>query len=264
MWGDEKFGFLEVTDQLVYIGLISNADDMGRLVDSIRLLDGLIWPWQESRTCRESIANLSRAGLIQRGMTDAGQRVIQIVGWATHQRVDKPNLKASLPAIVKPCNDLGEPPESFANDSRKDPESFAPHTYDLRPTTSDQRPASVAHTREDDLSEWLGEHASAIDDNRLAVDPSVRSALFQQFGPPGLSAEAWRTDDGGSVPPDERPRLFASALTGYAAEGKTRIVANEFYGLVRKLVRTKTASDGLGGSGMLAEIARIEREARGA
>lgn len=144
IWGDEKFGMLATVDQLVYIGLISNADDAGRLVDSVRLIDGLIWPYDESRSARESIANLSRATLIKRGVTASGQKVIQIVGWKDHQKVDRPNFKAALPPISVFHNDLGDFDESLANQSRQDRESIATHIYDLRPTTNDLRPASDA------------------------------------------------------------------------------------------------------------------------
>lgn len=148
IWGDEKFGMLATVDQLVYIGLISNADDAGRLVDSVRSIDGLIWPYDESRSARESIANLSRATLIKRGVTASGQKVIQIVGWKDHQKVDRPNFKAALPPISVLHNDLGDFDESLANQSRQDRESIATHTYDQRPTTSDLRPASETRARD--------------------------------------------------------------------------------------------------------------------
>lgn len=152
LWADEKFGQLDGDSQLLFIGLISQADDAGRLLDSVRLIDGLLYPYDDSRTSRESLANLSRLGLIRRGQTASGQRVIQIVGWAKHQRVDKPNLQSALPEIVPETaqpRDSGIAPECVANDSGMIPEKFPTHIYDLRSTTNDQR-ASCA--READAS----------------------------------------------------------------------------------------------------------------
>jgi hypothetical protein len=38
------------------------------------------------------------------------------------------------------------------------------------------------------------------------------------------------------VPDGDRPRLLSCALLGYAAEGKERIIAAEFRGMLRRLV----------------------------
>lgn len=149
IWEDEKFAAADPLAQLVFIGLISNADDAGRLVDSVRRIDGLLWPYDDSRTCRESLANLSRLGLIERGTTAGGQRVIQIVGWEKHQRVDKPNLKAALPPLAPETaepRDSGERREGVGNDSGVDPEPLAPHIndQDLRSTIDDHEQRACA------------------------------------------------------------------------------------------------------------------------
>lgn len=89
----------------------------------------------------------------------------------------------------------------------------------------------------DELGEWLGEYDEAVSNHPLTGQPEVRRTLFQHFGPPGLRANAWSKDDGESVPADDRPRLLALALTGYAAEGHRTIVANQFAGMLRKTVR---------------------------
>ena len=132
-WQDEKLSPLPALDRLVFLGLISQADDAGRIVDTPRLLDGLLFP-QTDETCGASLEALARAGVIDRGMTASGQRIIQIVGWAKHQRVDHPNLKGALPPIVS--GDSRGSREPVATDSRT-----IPTTYDQRPTTSedDQR-----------------------------------------------------------------------------------------------------------------------------
>jgi hypothetical protein len=133
-WQDEKLSPLPAIDRLVFLGLVSQADDAGRIVDTPRLLDGLLFP-HTNDTCASSLGTLATVGVIARGRTASGQRVIQIVGWAKHQKVDHPNMKGALPPIVPP--DSRECRESVANDSRT-----IPTTYDQRPATSDsdQRP----------------------------------------------------------------------------------------------------------------------------
>jgi hypothetical protein len=98
-WPDEKLATQTPLTRLVFLGLISQADDAGRLVDSVRLIDGLLFPLTDD-TCDDSLDTLAEIGVIQRGLTASGQRVIQIKGWVKHQKIDKPNLRLALPPVV--------------------------------------------------------------------------------------------------------------------------------------------------------------------
>ena len=138
-WQDEKLAALTVIDRLVFLGLISMADDAGRVLDSVKIIDAFIFPFSDD-TCADSLGALESLARIARGRTESGQRVLQIVNWDRHQKVDHPNLKSCLPKIVEPkgldassraVRDNGE------SNSRVD---LRPTTYDLRPTTS-ERPA---------------------------------------------------------------------------------------------------------------------------
>lgn len=106
--------------------------------------------------------------------------------------------------------------------------------------------------REDDeLGQWLNGHSDVLPDGPPLDDPSVRRALYQHYGPPSMRASAWKTDDGGSVPSDERPRILALALSGYLGmEGKTRIVTSQFDGMLRAVAR-RELSQGTDGSDWL-------------
>jgi hypothetical protein len=123
------------------LGLISMADDFGRLHDSPKQIEAFVWPHEErSRDCRDSLARLARMGRIVRGATASGQRVIQIANWSKHQRVDKPSVKAALPEIVAASTDPDPEPntsrngrESLASDSRSDLD------LDQRSPINDQR-----------------------------------------------------------------------------------------------------------------------------
>lgn len=89
----------------------------------------------------------------------------------------------------------------------------------------------------DELSSWLGAHEPASDDYPLVRDPRTRRTLYQQYGPPGLNQIAWQGENGTPVPEPERPRIFANVLLGYATEGKSKIVTNEFAGAVRSAAK---------------------------
>lgn len=148
-WQDEKLLPLSDTTRLVFLGLISMADDLGRLVYNPKLIEALLFDPDgpdRSRDVRESLANLSRIGRVVVGKASSGQRVLQIANWAKHQKVDKPNCAAALPEIVE-VQEVTE----FANDSRMIRDEFAndsrpiPTTNDLH--TNDQRPLSAPRKR---------------------------------------------------------------------------------------------------------------------
>lgn len=135
-WGDEKLAPMTPIDRLVFLGLVGMADDAGRILDSVKVVDAFVFPYTAD-TSGPSLESLANAGRILRGITASGQRVIQITNWAKHQRVDHPNLKSCYPEIVSQ-QEVAEIREIVANDSR---EVRAP-TNDQRPTTDDRRPPS--------------------------------------------------------------------------------------------------------------------------
>ena len=144
-WSDEKLSELVAIDRLVFLGLIGMADDYGRLHDNLKVIDAFVFP-NSSETVRESVANLSRIGRIRRGKASNGKAVIEIVNWAKHQRVDKPQNHLALPPIATCTTVTNENigfdpiPELFANHSGMIPEKVAtlPGTRDQGSGTRDQ------------------------------------------------------------------------------------------------------------------------------
>jgi len=138
-WQDEKLVGLPDVTRLLFLGLVSLADDAGRLLDKPVKIEADLFDGEQDRRREvvESLANLSRIGVIRRGFTASGQRIIEITNWKRHQRVDHPNYAASFPEIVTPYEDTPIR-EAFANHSREIREALASHTNDLRPvpTTS--------------------------------------------------------------------------------------------------------------------------------
>lgn len=175
-WGDEKLAPLPDATRLVFLALISMADDLGRLVDNERLIDAFIFP-DEGRLgdTREALASLSRLSRITRGRTESGQAIIQIVNWERHQRVDRPSLKSCLPEIVEE-QEVVEPRATLAEDSRESREDLAPRptTNDLRPTTDDRR----AGTAREDLA---AASTTAAEGFASQVPEPYREAVLASF-----------------------------------------------------------------------------------
>ncbi len=95
-WTDEKLAPLRPIDRLVYLGLISMADDAGRLIYNVKMLDGMLFP-ETDDSSRESIEILIRLSRVSKYRALSGQKLLQIVRWSSHQRVANPS-KHVLPA----------------------------------------------------------------------------------------------------------------------------------------------------------------------
>lgn len=110
--------------RLVLIGLFTEADDAGRVLDSPKLLAGSLFPHDEPVTAARVdkwLIELEAAGKILR-YVDPGPgvgRYLAIVNWSKHQRISHPT-----PSTFPPPP--GEPPEPFRNGSGNPPELFRP------------------------------------------------------------------------------------------------------------------------------------------
>lgn len=149
---DEKLSPLSPTDRLVFLGLISMADDAGRLLDNVKIIDAFIFP-ETSDTSRDSLDTLASLSRIIRYVAPSGQKLIQARNWSDHQKVDHPN-KYVLPgptdddlAQVVAVQDVGDGCGRRSRDSR---ESVAKSSrYDQRPTIYDQRPTTLTTSTAD-------------------------------------------------------------------------------------------------------------------
>lgn len=97
-------------------------------------------------------------------------------------------------------------------------------------------PTARAHEG-DALGGWLGEWAPMVAESPFAQTARDRNTLYSHYGPPGMRVKVWELDDGSKVPAEERPRIFALALTGYTSEGRSELVTSVFAGMVKKTVR---------------------------
>jgi len=140
MFQDEKLAPCDPTTRLVFVGLIAMADDTGRVLDNVRVIDAFIFP--ETRdSSHEPLMRLSGMGRVVRGKTSSGQRVLQIVNWAAHQKIQHPNLRSALPEIVE-VQEVTISHEALMRDSGAAHEPLTHHTNDQRPvpttSTNDQ------------------------------------------------------------------------------------------------------------------------------
>lgn len=127
-WSDEKMAPMSDACRLIFLALISMADDYGRLIDSEKQVEAFVWPFEKrTKDVHTSLAQLAAIGRIERGRNASGQSVIQIANWHKHQRVDKPNPNSSIREIVPEggANSSGGVPESVANDSGSAPEKVS-------------------------------------------------------------------------------------------------------------------------------------------
>lgn len=195
-WSDEKLAPLDPLTRLVFLGLISHADDAGRLIDSVKQLDGLLFPFTDD-TCSGALEILARLSRVSRYTSESGQPLIQIVGWTRHQRVDKPakyTLPPPSPEVHKEHVDTKpsrEPRENVATISRSD---LRPTTYDHGPTSED------AHDAFADLD---------------GVSVMAIKGLYGWRDREGTDTKLWN-----GAPPDERERMIAIAVQRLRGEGK--------------------------------------------
>jgi hypothetical protein len=130
-WTDEKLSPCDPLTRLVFLGLVSLADDAGRIVDNLRYIDAQLF-MNTSDSAHEPLMRLSGMGRIVRGLTASGQPIIQIANWNRHQKIQHPNLKGALPEIVTP-QAVTEIHERLMSHSGAAHEPLTHHTNDLRP-----------------------------------------------------------------------------------------------------------------------------------
>lgn len=190
-WADEKLAPLDPQTRLVFLGLISMADDCGRVLDNLKHIDAFIFPETE-HSARESLATLSRLSRVTRGKTASGQAVIQITNWTRHQRVDRPSIRGSLPQLVV----VHDTREELTGDPPQTRETLAhrPTTNDQRPSTAEDDPRGGGVTFREGVNTQSTNGNSGLPDGWLAKFPEpyrepVQAAFRAHHNPTALRAE---------------------------------------------------------------------------
>ena len=113
LWEDEALGACSPLAMLVFVGLITQADDSGRLRAHPAKLRAILFPYREDMTARkiaDALAELEAAELIQFYAVD-GQQFAWLRSWAKHQRIDRPTASRmpEPPEFVEPSREIVEP-----------------------------------------------------------------------------------------------------------------------------------------------------------
>jgi hypothetical protein len=97
----ETIAGLPVPARLTFIGLWTEADDYGNLLDNPRLLKGHIWPLDDDMTPTDMslhIQVLVDAGLIDRYHDADGKKLLHIRSWDEHQKMNRKASRKHAPS----------------------------------------------------------------------------------------------------------------------------------------------------------------------
>lgn len=99
LWQDEKVGSLSRDARLLFVGLVTMADDEGRLRALPALILGHVFPYDADALRKVSawLDEIASSGLIER-YTVGGTPYVQIVGWSKHQVINRPTPSDLPPA----------------------------------------------------------------------------------------------------------------------------------------------------------------------
>lgn len=92
IWDDEFVGSLTFLERCLWIGLITLADDQGRLLDNVFVLTHKIFLYDENvkpQQVRDGVSRFCEAGKLVSYAAD-GKNLLQIVNWWRHQNPQWP------------------------------------------------------------------------------------------------------------------------------------------------------------------------------
>lgn len=112
-WESESLGRVSREARLLFIGLFSCCDDVGRARASSRLLASRLYPYDEDafKKLPQWMAELQKEGCV-RIYQVAGESYLDLPKWANHQKIDKPSI-SKLPSF----DDVREGSRGFENNS---------------------------------------------------------------------------------------------------------------------------------------------------
>src|SRR5689334_9001838 len=97
-WQHPKTGAVSRDARLLFLGLLNEADDEGRMRYSPKRLAGVLFPFDEDVTSRELclwVSELSQATLVELYTVD-GADYLAVPGFTEHQRINRPS-KSTFP-----------------------------------------------------------------------------------------------------------------------------------------------------------------------
>ncbi|GAA2273377.1 hypothetical protein GCM10010368_48460 [Streptomyces roseiscleroticus] len=119
----ESLAQVSVYAERTFFGLLSRADDHGRVRDQPSALCGFLWSVRGGRTpvdVEDDLIQLAAADLICRYEDDEGKRYLHIVTWHRHQKINRAS-HSRLPEC--PQHDAGRPMPNASQTQGDAPES---------------------------------------------------------------------------------------------------------------------------------------------
>lgn len=189
IWGDDRFCQLTRDARLLWLGIISNADDAGRFIATPVALSGTIFPLDDipPATIKRWRAQLVDQGLIV--LYKIGPREYgYLPKWTKHQRIDRPQA-SSLPA---PPPNGSPPPDRPTGERIVEPfvESLD-EPFEERPSSNstgdwngrDRKPLPTANAMGPRDAPHNGEHpncrACGTNQRRRATNPRALHAIAE-------------------------------------------------------------------------------------
>lgn len=119
VWESEQLGEVSVEARLLFIGLITQADDEGRMKGSPKLVKSWVFPYDDftSGDIAEWLRELSGEGLIH-WFEVGGKQFIELPTWHKHQRVSHA-AESQLPSHKEADSEvLANPPEDVCREGK--------------------------------------------------------------------------------------------------------------------------------------------------
>lgn len=137
MWQDEKVGALSIGARLLFVGLISMADDEGRFRALPASILGHCFPYDASaaRKLDGWLHEIESSGMLVR-YQHGGKPYAMLTGWGRHQKVNRPSPSELPPPPSRPAHDPSAEDSVNAHDGRTD--RSLSHAQARVPIRSDQ------------------------------------------------------------------------------------------------------------------------------
>jgi hypothetical protein len=145
-FASESLAQVSLSAERTFFGLLTQADDHGRLRDQPAVIAGLLWslrPGHGPIGVEDDLTQLAAAELICRYEGDDGRRYLHIVTWHRHQKINRPSgvrapacphhdepMPSGEPAPRTQCSlraDAMSPHGALADASRQTPEPAPQH-----------------------------------------------------------------------------------------------------------------------------------------
>lgn len=218
-WGHRKTAKVSRDARLLFLGLLNEADDEGRLLGSSKKIAGNVYPNDDDVTehdIDEWLTELAKAMFIIRYRVD-GITLVQVIGFTEHQKVSHPSPSKLPPPPDSPSDlDFCVAPEALPNNSGDAPETFVPDlgTGNREQGTARAEPSSKPALHRSPRSATSGGHG--IDER---FDEAWRR--YPRKVAKAEALKAWRARRRAGVPADELVMAAANYADACEQQGKT-------------------------------------------